>query len=153
MNDFDHPEEGFLFGKDRDDWFIPELSRAFLARETGDFTNLEAWKNAMDFVMRVYRLTASFPERELSGLALDMRRRAVSVPSTIASGYGQGSRQDISRCLDDACMVLTELQTLIELGRQLGYVSEFEAELSVEHAFQVKRQVNGLKQSILAELN
>src|SRR5687767_10926367 len=102
----------------------------------------------MDFVTRIYRLTGTFPLEEEQGLSLDLRRRAVSVPSTIPMGYGRGTKQDLSQALEDVQMLLAELHTLINVSSELGYITEFETELSLEHAMQVKREVAELQQSI-----
>lgn len=46
--------------------------------------DLEAWKQSIDLVDTVYRITKTFPREELYGLANQMRRAAVSIPSNIA---------------------------------------------------------------------
>ena len=148
MSDLEHPDDDFLDQED-EEWFIQELYGPFLAERPRAFTELEAWKDAMDFALRIYRLTGTFPEDEQQGLSLDIRQRTVSVPSTIASGCGRGTRQDLSQALETAHSLLAELHTLIEVSSQLGYISEFETELSVEHAMRVKREVTALQQSLI----
>jgi four helix bundle protein len=44
------------------------------------------WRRAMDLVVYVYHSTTSFPKPEVYGLACQMRRSAVSVPTNIAEG-------------------------------------------------------------------
>jgi len=48
--------------------------------------NLEIWKQSIDFVTRIYKITQSFPSEEKFGLTNQMRRAAVSIPSNIAEG-------------------------------------------------------------------
>jgi four helix bundle protein len=48
------------------------------------FKDLIVWQKAMDLVADVYRLTDSFPKREVYSLTDQIRRAAVSVPSNIA---------------------------------------------------------------------
>ena len=56
------------------------------------FRDLVVWQKAHEFVLAVYRLTESFPDREKFGLSHQMRRAAVSVPANIAEGFGKRSR-------------------------------------------------------------
>jgi four helix bundle protein len=51
------------------------------------FRDLRVWQGAMDLVERVYRVTQSFPRDETYGLANQLRRAAVSIPSNIAEGH------------------------------------------------------------------
>jgi len=46
--------------------------------------NLEVWKRSLDYVTKVYELTAKYPDEEKFGLVSQMRRAAVSIPSNIA---------------------------------------------------------------------
>src|SRR4030081_541967 len=48
------------------------------------FKDLIVWQKAMDLVADVYRITDSFPKREIYSLTDQIRRAAVSVPSNIA---------------------------------------------------------------------
>ena len=50
------------------------------------FRDLLAWQRAMDLADVAYDLTENFPFRERLGLAYQIRKSAVSVPSNIAEG-------------------------------------------------------------------
>ena len=58
------------------------------------FRDLRVWQMAMDLVEQVYGFTRSFPINETYGLANQMRRAAVSVPSNIAEGYSRQHRKE-----------------------------------------------------------
>ena len=51
------------------------------------YRDLIAWQKAMDLAELAYEVTEHFPTRERFGLALQMRRAAVSIPSNIAEGH------------------------------------------------------------------
>jgi len=53
------------------------------------YSDLRVWQEAMDLVTEVYRLSKSFPSEEKYGLASQIQRAAVSVPSNIAEGHGK----------------------------------------------------------------
>ena len=61
---------------------------------------LDVWKDAMDLVELIYRLTSTFPADERFGLCSQMRRAAVSIPSTLAEGASRSSRREYVRFLE-----------------------------------------------------
>jgi four helix bundle protein len=62
-----------------------------------NFEKLEAWQRAVDFADLVYATTRGFPREEVFGLAMQMRRAAVSVSSNLAEGSSRSSRADFAR--------------------------------------------------------
>ena len=104
----------------------------------------------MTLVESVYRQMAGFPREELYGLAAQMRRAAVSIPSNIAEGAGWNSSRELPQFLGITCGSLAELDTQLELAVRLGYVSA-EAEL-IEQAQRVGMLVRLLRKSIRAKL-
>jgi len=44
------------------------------------YSDLVVWQKAMDLVEDVYRITESFPQREIFGITNQMRRASVSIP-------------------------------------------------------------------------
>lgn len=82
--------------------------------------DLFAWREAMTLVELIYRRTAAFPKEEVYGLAAQMRRSAVSVPSNIAEGAGRNSSKEFVQYLGIASGSLAELETQLELAVRLG---------------------------------
>ena len=60
---------------------------------------LIVWQKAMNLVVAIYELTKSFPKTEVYGLASQMQRAAVSVPSNFAEGHGLKQTQAYARHL------------------------------------------------------
>ena len=58
--------------------------------------DLKVWQEAMTLAEATYLLATSLPKFEARGLAEQMSRSAVSVPSNIAEGYGRESPARIS---------------------------------------------------------
>ncbi|MFP5419775.1 MAG: four helix bundle protein, partial [Gammaproteobacteria bacterium] len=85
-----------------------------------------AWKQAMELVVSVYAFTATFPQNEQYGLISQLRRAAVSVPANIAEGAARNGSKEFLHFLSIASGSLSELDTLIDLSRQLGYVESVE---------------------------
>jgi four helix bundle protein len=63
------------------------------------YRDLVVWQRAMDVVDLVYTLTDSFPARERLGLAFQMRKSAVSIPSNIAEGTRHRTPGYLSRVI------------------------------------------------------
>lgn len=54
----------------------------------------EAWKKSMDLVEKIYQMTGRFPKEEQYGLASQIKKSAISVPSNIAEGASRSSRKE-----------------------------------------------------------
>ncbi|MBC8005457.1 MAG: four helix bundle protein [Verrucomicrobia bacterium] len=88
------------------------------------FREIKVWQKAMDCVTKLYQYTQKFPKEELFGLTSQMRRCAVSVPSNIAEGFGRNSSIDFKRFLKISIGSLYELQTQVEISKNLKYIDE-----------------------------
>jgi four helix bundle protein len=71
---------------------------------------------------RLYTLAAALPQVELCGIGAQIRRAAVSVPSNIAGGYGRRATGEYRHHVSIARGSVLELETLVLLCAQLGYV-------------------------------
>ena len=96
----------------------------------------------MLLVEEAYRLVRDFPKDERFGLASQMTRAAVSVPSNIAEGYGRGSRKDYVHFLRQALGSLYEFDTQLEIAVSLGFVERSDA--PSDHVDGVSRMLNSL---------
>jgi four helix bundle protein len=83
---------------------------------------LEAWKRARELVLSVYKLTQTFPREEMFGLAAQMRRAAVSIPSNIAEGAVRAGEREFAQFLNFSRGSLSELETQLLIATDLGYI-------------------------------
>jgi four helix bundle protein len=88
--------------------------------------DLDVWKEAIQFVKRVYEATSSFPKSELFGIANQLRRSAVSIPSNIAEGAARGTTKEFIRFLYISLGSLSELETQLIVSKELGYEFDFD---------------------------
>ncbi len=105
---------------------------------------LFAWQKAIELVTNTYRLTAEFPEAERFGLAMQMRRAAVSAVSNIAEGAARRSHKEKAQFFVNARGSLSELDTQLIVAAELGFCSRDAKQTLTEHIGHVARLLNGL---------
>ena len=108
-----------------------------------NYTELDVWKKARELVTMVYQQTKSFPKEEVYGLANQLRRCAVSVPSNIAEGCGRQTTKDTIHFLFISRGSLYELETQILVASDLNYISIEDLEIMLEKIISCKKLLNG----------
>lgn len=86
------------------------------------FRNLLIWQKSMALVTEIYNATKSFPKEEAFGLTSQIRKCAISIPSNIAEGFGRDSNKDYLRFLNISISSLFELQTQLEIAKNISYL-------------------------------
>jgi four helix bundle protein len=102
----------------------------------------------MDLVFEAYRVTDSFPREEKYGLAQQLRRAAVSVPSNIAEGHGRDHLGDYLRHLSIANGSLMELETQVLIAGRRGYLRKEEEGRILAQASEVGKMLSGLTRAL-----
>jgi len=113
------------------------------------YRDLIVWQKSMEFTTEVYLLTKLFPKDELYGLSQQIRKCAVSVPSNIAEGFGRNSQNDFKRFLQISIGSLFELQTQLDISKNLEYISTNQYNDLFEKSREVERLLAGLIKSII----
>ncbi len=90
----------------------------------GSFKDLIVWQKAVQLSIRIYKLTASFPNSEQFGLTNQLRRAAVSIASNVAEGYGRSTKGEYVQFLGHARGSNCELQTQLVIAGELGFGME-----------------------------
>ncbi|MEQ1705683.1 MAG: four helix bundle protein [Rickettsiales bacterium] len=89
----------------------------------GGYKDLDVWKKSMALTNLIYDITADFPKSELYGLASQMRRAAVSIPSNIAEGSSRGGTSEYIHFLTIARGSLSEIDTQSLISRDRNYIT------------------------------
>jgi len=116
------------------------------------YRELIAWQKAMNLVTDVYRMVEGFPGMEMFGLASQLRRAIVSVPSNIAEGQGRDSTKEFIHHLSIAYGSLIEAETQIQIAANLAYIGQPEADRIIDQAAEVGRLMNGLSRLVRKSL-
>ena len=96
-----------------------------------DYKDLDASKQSMQLVERVYRYTRAFPPEELYGLSSQLRRSSVSIPSNLAEGSARRSKKEFANFLGIALGSVAELETQLLISARLGYGASDDALLQL----------------------
>ena len=111
------------------------------------FRDLLVWRKAHEFVLAVYPFTAVFPKQETYGLALQMRRAAVSIPANIAEGFRRRGKPDKARFMNMAEGSVEECRYYLILAHDLGYGDTDQLTALLE---EVSKMLNAYAEAILS---
>jgi four helix bundle protein len=87
-----------------------------------NFKELKVWQMAIDLSKKVYVVIADFPSDERFGLANQLKRSVVSVPSNIAEGAGRGSEKEFAQFLSISLGSSCEVETQLILAKELNLI-------------------------------
>lgn len=113
-----------------------------------NFRELKIWQRSMELVLEVYNTCLQFPKEEMYGLANQLKRAAVSIPSNISEGSGRNSNAQFKYFLELAMGSANEVQTQIDLASRLGYLKVEESNRLMEETLQIYKMILGFYKSL-----
>ena len=116
-----------------------------------DFRNLLVWEKGHHLVLETYKATTHFPQEEKYGLTSQIRRAAASVPTNIAEGCGRSGDAEFRRFLDIAMGSASELEYLLYLSGDLGFMETADSKRLLVDVAEVKRMLSSLIVKLRAE--
>jgi four helix bundle protein len=112
------------------------------------YRDLDAYKKGYQLALQIYQVTRHFPADERYGLTDQLRRAAVSIPSNIAEGYRRCSRTDYVRFLKIAFGSCGELETQLDICRDIGLIGSGDHDRLSALSSEVSKILNGLIRSL-----
>ena len=106
-----------------------------------NYRELKIWQRSMDFVVKVYEVTASFPKEERYGLISQLRSCSISIPSNISEGAGRGTNKQFKRFLEFSMGSSNEAQTQIELACRVKYLERELTDSLIDEALQIYKMI------------
>jgi four helix bundle protein len=114
-----------------------------------DHKKLNAWKDSIDLVAKVYEITMTFPKNEEYGITSQIRRSAISVPSNISEGAGRDSKKEYVRFLNISIGSLSELETQMIIAQRLKYIDESSI---FDEIISIRKLLIGLKKYLKSKI-
>ena len=111
------------------------------------YRDLQVWTRAMQLALKIYRLTDEFPAGARFNLTDQLRRAVISIPTNIAEGHGRGPKM-FRHYLDIALGSTAEVDTLLELAHQLGFLSAAHYSPLAQEVMEIRKMLFGLRRSI-----
>ena len=106
-----------------------------------NFRKLLVWQKAMALTTKIYESTKLFPKEEIFGLTSQLRRCVISIPSNIAEGFGRDSKNELLRFLNISVGSLFELQTQLEISKNIDFLKKEEFNNLYEDSREVERML------------
>jgi len=113
-----------------------------------NYKELKVWQKSYELCLKIYKITAKFPNEERYGLTSQIRRSAVSIPSNIAEGYGRKTTLDYIRMLYISYGSVCELETQILLAGDLGFIEKGELGTAKKDIAEIERMLKALIKSL-----
>ena len=112
------------------------------------YKDLIVYQKSYQLALEIHKITLTFPEFEKYELGSQLRRSAVSIPLNIAEGYGRKIySKHFNQFLTNALGSSNETIVLLNLSKDLKYISEEKYEELAERYDHLGRQINRLIQA------
>lgn len=108
------------------------------------YRQLKAWAESRDLAVLIYKLCVRRAKTIDRGLADQIRRAAISIPSNIAEGNGRGTNRDSLRFLYIARGSPCELESQIDVCLRAGLIEVEDSQSIADQMALVGRLIGGL---------
>lgn len=126
----------------------PQLNERNLMALVKRFEDLHAWQEARKLTSNIYRQTNVGSFAKDYGLKDQIQRAAVSSMSNTAEGFDCESKIEFARFLGIARRSTAEVQSLLYVAFDVGYLVEADFNSHYQQATKAKALIGGLKRSV-----
>ena len=113
-----------------------------------NFRKFDFWPDSKELSVEIIKLLRTFPKEEQFALCNQLRRASVSIVSNIAEGTGRDTDADFAHFIDIAMGSAYEVETQIEISKDLGYISDEIAEDIIERLQSIERRLSAFVLSL-----
>jgi four helix bundle protein len=109
-----------------------------------NYHQLSVWRKAHAIALHVHRLTDRIPREGNSGLIGQLRRAALSIPSSIAEGATRPSDKDFVKFLHIALASAAEVEYQLEFAAAAALIPANEFTTRQQELTEIKKMLFGL---------
>ncbi|MEP6550192.1 MAG: four helix bundle protein [Gemmatimonadales bacterium] len=113
-----------------------------------DFKKLLVWEKGHALALHAHRVATGIRRSQDVPLRSQIIRAAMSIPANIVEGRRQESQKEFARFLRIALNSGCELEYHLILARDIGALSEREADSLLREAIEVRKMIHGLLRKI-----
>jgi four helix bundle protein len=115
-----------------------------------DYRKLVVWQRAHRFAVSAYKALSSFPPEEKYALTSQLRRALVSIPTNLVEGRSRHSAPSFASFIDVAGSSAAEVEYLLLLSNQLGYLDEATHAPLAKEIDEIRRMLGALHSQVTA---
>ncbi|MDI6744569.1 MAG: four helix bundle protein [Thermodesulfovibrionales bacterium] len=116
--------------------------------ERKGYKKLKIWEKAHVFAIEIYKLSSKFPKEELYALTSQIKRAAFSIPLNIVEGHASNSKKEFLSFLNIANRSLVETDYLLEVVRELNFISGTEYQRLEDLRVEIGLMLNAFTKSV-----
>ena len=117
--------------------------------KTYSFEKLEVWKEAIELVKSIYKITGTFPSEEKFGLISQLRRASVSIASNLSEGTSRNTNKDKAHFTTMSFSSAMEVLNQLIISKELNFISENDYILVRNKIEKITNMLNALRNSQL----
>jgi four helix bundle protein len=112
------------------------------------FEEMQAWQEARRLTQQIYQLSEQEGFAHDSVLRNQIRQAALAALTDIAAGFDCDSSKEFARFLGDARRSVVEVQSLLYVALDAGYLTQDNLQAHYDQAEKTKLLIGGLKRSL-----
>ena len=113
-----------------------------------NFRKYDVYQDAIEFAVKMYKLTADFPFEEKYNLVNQLNRAAVSISLNISEGAGRNTPKDFARFISNSLGSANECETLLVIAERLHLISEHTLNRQLEDLKSIQKRLAGLRKKL-----
>ncbi|GAA4975403.1 four helix bundle protein [Algibacter aquimarinus] len=117
--------------------------------KTYSFEKLEVWKESIELVKSIYKISSTFPTEEKFGLISQLRRASVSISSNLSEGTSRNTNKDKAHFTTLSFSSAMEVLNQLIISKELNFVSENDYILVRNKIEKITNMLNALRKAQL----